>query len=97
MVCRPGHENDPNEVIRHSTAHVLADAVIRLFPEAKATIGPVIENGFYYDFYYPAGFSDADLERIEAEMKTIIKENSTFQRIEMPRDQAIGYFEERAD
>src|ERR1700689_751477 len=65
------------EVLRHSTAHVLAQAVLRLWPGAKYAIGPVIENGFYYDFELPDGahFSDDDLDRIGAEIGLIIKEN----------------------
>lgn len=97
MVCRPGHENDSTEILRHSAAHILADAVVRLFPNAKPTIGPVIENGFYYDFYYPEGFTEEDLEKIEVEMKKIIKANEKFERIEMDRDEAITYFNERKD
>ena len=94
MVCRPGLENDPTEKIRHSAAHVLASAVVRLYPEAKVTIGPVIDNGFYYDFDYAPGFNDDDLEKIEAEMKKVIKENKRFERVEMSRDEAITYFKE---
>ena len=72
------------EILRHSTAHVLAQAVLRLWPGAKYAIGPVIENGFYYDFELPHGahFSDDDLERIEAEMRAIIKEDQPFVRSE---------------
>lgn len=97
MVCRPGFEEDQNEIMRHSAAHVLADAVVRLFPDAKPTIGPVIESGFFYDFYYPPGFSEDDLEKIEAEMKKIVKTNAKFERVEIPRDEAIAYFEKRGD
>lgn len=95
MVCRPGFENDPNEIVRHSAAHVLADAVTRLFPTAKVTIGPVIDNGFYYDFDYPEGFSEDDLTKIEDEMRSIIKENLKFEKIEMPRSEAIQFFKDR--
>src|SRR5580692_10313084 len=72
------------EVLRHSTAHVMAQAVRRLWPGAKYAIGPVIENGFYYDFELPHGahFSDDDLERIEAEMRAIMKEDQPFVRSE---------------
>jgi threonyl-tRNA synthetase len=78
------------EVLRHSTAHVMAQAVRRLWPGAKYAIGPVIENGFYYDFELPHGahFSDDDLERIEAEMRAIIKEDQPFVRSE--HDLAAG-------
>lgn len=97
MVCRQGFENDPIERLRHSAAHVLADAVTRLFPKAKPTIGPVIENGFYYDFDYPPGFNEADLEKIEAEMKNIIKENLKFEKIEMSRNDAIAHYKKLKD
>lgn len=97
MVCRAGFENDPVEKMRHSAAHVLADAVVRLFPEAKPTIGPVIENGFYYDFDYPPGFSDEDLVRIESEMMKIIKSDEKFKKIELSRGEALEFFKKRGD
>ena len=97
MVCRPGFENDPNEMVRHSAAHVLADAVTRLYPSAKVTIGPVIEDGFYYDFEYEPGFNDDDLEKIESEMKKIIKENLKFECIEMPKQEAISFFQNKGE
>lgn len=75
----------------------MADAVTRLFPEAKPTIGPVIENGFYYDFYYPPGFSENDLERIQSEMQKVIKENLKFEQIEMSRDEAITHCKNHDD
>ena len=81
-------------VLRHSTAHVMAQAVTRLFPGAKFSIGPAIENGFYYDFELPGGatFSDDDLERIEAEMREIIKSNQPFTRSEMSMADAKELF-----
>jgi threonyl-tRNA synthetase len=81
-------------VLRHSTAHVMAQAVTRLFPGAKFSIGPAIENGFYYDFELPGGatFSDDDLERIEAEMREIVKANQPFVRSEMTMDEAKVLF-----
>ncbi len=97
MVCRPGFENDPLERMRHSCAHVMADAVTRLFPTAKPTIGPVIEDGFFYDFDYPAGFSDDDLKKIEAEMKKIVDKKSPFVATEMSRAEALKYFESRGE
>ncbi len=97
MVCRQGLENDPVEIMRHSCAHVMADAVVRLFPSAKPTIGPAIEDGFYYDFDYPKGFTPEDLVAIEAEMKNIIKSNAKFERIEIARNEAIEYFRKRGD
>jgi threonyl-tRNA synthetase len=81
-------------VLRHSTAHVMAQAVTRLFPGAKFSIGPAIENGFYYDFELPGGatFSDDDLERIEAEMREIVKANQPFVRTEMTMEEAKELF-----
>jgi len=82
------------EVLRHSTAHVLAQAVLRLWPGAKYAIGPVIENGFYYDFELPDGarFSDDDLGRIEAEMRTIMAEDQPFVRHEHALGEGLGIF-----
>lgn len=97
MVCRSGFENDPLEIMRHSAAHIMADAVTKLFPTAKPTIGPVIENGFFYDFDYSQGFTDDDLVRIEDEMKRIIKASLKFVCKEISRDEAISFFEKRGD
>ncbi len=82
------------EVLRHSTAHVLAQAVRRLWPGAKYAIGPVIENGFYYDFELPGGahFSEEDLERIDAEMRAIIKEDQPFVRHEHTLEEGLEIF-----
>ena len=82
------------EVLRHSTAHVLAQAVTRLWPGAKYAIGPVIADGFYYDFDLPDGarFSDSDLERIEATMRDIVKENQPFVRSEHSVDEGLSLF-----
>jgi threonyl-tRNA synthetase len=80
------------EITRHSTAHVLAQAVLRLYPGAKYTIGPPIENGFYYDFDVERPFTPEDLERIEAEMRKIVKENQRFEREEVEREQALRLF-----
>jgi threonyl-tRNA synthetase len=81
-------------VLRHSTAHVMAQAVTRLFPGAKYSIGPAIENGFYYDFELPGGatFSDEDLAAIEAEMREIVKADQRFVRSEMSPDEALELF-----
>lgn len=88
--------NDPEglKVVRHTTSHVMAEAVKRLFPEAKVTIGPAIEEGFYYDFD-AAPFSREDLDKLEAEMKKIIKEGHKLERFTLPREEAIKYMEER--
>jgi threonyl-tRNA synthetase len=80
------------EVIRHSTAHLLAQAVQALYPEAQVTIGPVIEDGFYYDFAYKRPFTTEDLAAIEAKMREIAKSDLTVQRTLMPRDEAVQYF-----
>ncbi len=80
------------DVLRHSSAHLMAQAVKRLFPAVQITIGPVIENGFYYDFKYERAFTPDDLEQIEAEMKKIVAENLTVTREEIPRDEAVRLF-----
>jgi len=80
------------EVIRHSAAHLLAQAVKQLFPSAQVTIGPVIEDGFYYDFAYERPFTPDDLVLIEAKMQALAKENLPITRRELPRDEAIQYF-----
>jgi threonyl-tRNA synthetase len=92
----PIRVSDPDavEVIRHSAAHVMADAVQRLFPGTQVTIGPAIESGFYYDFSRPDGaFTDKDLASIEKEMRRIIKEKRPFAREVVTRDQAHALFE----
>lgn len=81
------------EVIRHSCAHLLAQAVKQLFPSAQVTIGPVINNGFYYDFAFSRAFTPEDLERIEQRMTALVKEDIPVTRRELPRDEAIAYFE----
>ncbi len=85
-------DDDGLEVIRHSCAHLMAQAVQRLYPKAQVTIGPVIDNGFFYDFAYEPGFQESDLEKIESIMKKIVKENLTVERSEMTRDEAIAFF-----
>ncbi|MGQ3892139.1 threonine--tRNA ligase [Legionella sp. CNM-4043-24] len=80
------------EIIRHSTAHLLAQAVKQLFPTAQVTIGPVIEDGFYYDFAYERPFTPEDLVLIEARMQALAKENLPISRRVLPRDEAIQYF-----
>jgi threonyl-tRNA synthetase len=85
------------EIIRHSTAHLLAQAVQRLFPKAQVTIGPVIENGFFYDFAYEPGFVPEDLEAIEAEMKKIVGESLAVSRSVKSRDEAIGFFRDMGE
>jgi threonyl-tRNA synthetase len=84
-------------VLRHSTAHVLAQAVVQLFPGAKFTIGPAIEDGFYYDFDLPGGktFSDDDLQSIEAKMREIVKADQPFVRAEMSVKEALALFSDQ--
>ena len=85
------------EVIRHSTAHLLAQAVQRVFPEAQVTIGPVIENGFYYDFAYDPGFTPDDLDKIASEMRRLVKDAVPIERIVKSRGEAIQYFRQEGE
>ena len=80
------------EIIRHSTAHLLAYAVKELFPDAQVTIGPVIENGFYYDFSYQRPFTPDDLAAIEKKMAELAKKDEAVTRKVLPRDEAVAYF-----
>ncbi len=80
------------EILRHSTAHLLAQAVKELFPEAQVTIGPVIENGFYYDFSYKRPFTPEDLSAIEKKMQEIAKKDLPVERKVMKRDEAVAFF-----
>lgn len=90
--------NEPEglKVIRHTASHVLAQAVKRLYPEAKVTIGPAIEDGFYYDFDAEP-FSREDLDKLEAEMKKIIKEGHELKRFTLPREEAIKFMQEKGE
>ncbi|MEO8000934.1 MAG: threonine--tRNA ligase [Arenimonas sp.] len=83
---------DALEVLRHSTAHLLAQAVQRLYPGAQVTIGPVIDNGFFYDFAYERAFTPDDLPKIEAEMLKIVKEANVVSRSVKSRDEAVAFF-----
>src|SRR3990167_6494081 len=87
-------ERDPEgiEILRHSTAHLLAHAVKALFPEAQVTIGPVIENGFYYDFAFKRPFTPEDLAAIEKRMQEIAKRDHPVTRKVLARDEAVAYF-----
>src|ERR1700741_5483771 len=78
------------ERLRHSTAHVLATAILRIWPEAQFAAGPPVENGFYYDVDLPHRISPEDFERIEAEMKKEIKANNPFDGMEVSRDEALA-------
>src|ERR1700676_5229076 len=88
-------DKDPDglEVLRHSTAHLLAYAVKELFPDAQVTIGPVIEDGFYYDFSYKRPFTPEDLAAIEQRMAELAKKDEPVTRKLMPRDEAVKFFE----
>ena len=83
---------DGLEVIRHSTAHLLAYAVKTLFPDAQVTIGPVIENGFFYDFSYKRPFTPEDLQAIEKKMAELAAKDEPVTRRVLPRDEAVTYF-----
>ena len=90
--------NDPEglRVVRHTCSHVLAEAVRRVFPQAKLAIGPAIDNGYYYDFEHEP-FSREDLDKIEAEMKKIIKEGHELKRYTLSRPEAIKFMEEAGE
>lgn len=85
------------EAFRHTTSHILAQAIKRLFPETKLAIGPSIADGFYYDFDREGGFVPEDLEAIEKEMKAIVKENLSLERFTLPREEAIRFMEEKGE
>ena len=92
-----GKDEQALEVIRHSTAHLLAQATQQLYPDAQVTIGPVIDKGFYYDFAYKEGFAEQDLAKIEKKMNAIVKQNLPIERIEMPRNDAIDLFKSKGE
>ncbi|MDD6603225.1 MAG: threonine--tRNA ligase [Eubacteriales bacterium] len=90
-------DKDGQRTFNHTASHIMAQAVKRLYPDAKLTIGPAIDNGFYYDFDVEKSFSPDDLEKIEKEMKNIVKENPDIQRFELPADEAIKMMEDRGE
>src|SRR3954469_3459325 len=92
-------DRDPEglDVIRHSSAHLLAHAVKELFPDAQVTIGPVIEDGFYYDFAYKRPFTPEDLAAIEKRMGEIAKRDIKVERRVMPRDEAVKFFRDMGE
>lgn len=92
MLITEKQQEESLEVIRHSAAHLLAQAVKQLYPSAQVTIGPVIEDGFYYDFAYERPFTPEDLQLIEAKMYELAKADFPVARRELPRDEAIAYF-----
>ena len=85
------------DIIRHSTSHLLAQAVKQLYPDAQVTIGPVIEDGFYYDFSYPKGFTPEDLQKIEKRMEELVKQDLQVVREEVTRDAAVQIFREMGE
>lgn len=90
-------DEEAKRTFRHTASHILAQAVKRLYPEAKLAIGPSIANGFYYDFDVENPFLPEDLEKIEAEMKKIVKEKLPLERFEMTPDEAIKYYEDKGE
>ncbi len=88
---------DELRAIRHTASHVLAQAVKRLYPETKLAIGPAIDDGFYYDFDREGGFTPDDLEKLEVEMKKIVKENLALKPFVLPRDEAIKFMQEKGE
>jgi threonyl-tRNA synthetase len=97
LTTRDREDPDALSVLRHSAAHLLAEAARRLYPGTKVAIGPPIENGFYYDFEFPEPVSEEALERLEEEMRREIAEGRTFERREIDRDEARRYFEEQRE
>ncbi len=89
------NEDEGRRAFRHTAAHILSQAVKRLFPEAKLAIGPAIDNGFYYDFDLEGGFSNEDLDKIESEMKKIVKEDLSIECFQLPREEAIKFMKEQ--
>ncbi|NLM13924.1 MAG: threonine--tRNA ligase [Epulopiscium sp.] len=91
------NDEEGKDAFHHTTSHILAQAVKRLFPNVKLAIGPSIQDGFYYDFDTEQAFSPEDLEKIEKEMKNIVKENLQIERFELPRDEAIQLMQEKGE
>jgi len=94
-VNEQNHEGEYLDRLRHSTAHVMAEAVLEMFPDAKIAIGPAIESGFYYDFLLPRSLTPGDLEQIEESMKRIIQGKYAFRREEISRQEALDLFEDQ--
>ena len=90
-------DDDGIEILRHSCAHLMAQAVQRLFPSAQVTIGPVIEDGFFYDFSFERAFTPDDLAAIEKTMQEIVKDNLPVERSVLSRDEAISLFREMGE
>ncbi|MEG0229370.1 MAG: TGS domain-containing protein [Oscillospiraceae bacterium] len=92
-ICTFDHE-DGKKTFWHTASHILAQAVKSLYPQAKLAIGPAIDGGFYYDFKITPAFTTEDLEKIEAQMKKIVKEDISLEKVLMPANEAITYLEE---
>ena len=90
-------DEEGKHVVRHTASHILAQAVKRLYPEAKLTIGPAIESGFYYDFDSDVTFTPEVLKKLEDEMAKIVRENHLIERFELPRDEAVKFMEEKGE
>src|ERR671926_1623052 len=97
LTIRDKDDPDALAVLRHSTAHLLAEAVRRLYPGVKIAIGPPIENGFYYDFEFPEPIGEEALERIEAEIQRELDEGRAWERQDISRDEAKRLFEEQGE
>ena len=87
-------DEEGKDVFRHTSAHILAQAIKRLYPEAKFAIGPTVENGFYYDIDLDHRLTNEDLEKLEKEMKKIAKEDIAVERYELPREEALAWAKE---
>src|ERR687895_1123798 len=97
LTTRDKDDPDALYVLRHSAAHLLAEAVRRLYPGVKIAIGPPIENGFYYDFEFPEPIGEDALERIEEEIKRELAEGRSWERREVSAEEAKGYFSEQSE
>src|SRR5215203_6666324 len=97
VTTRDTEDPDALYVLRHSSAHLLAEAVRRLYPGVKVAIGPPIENGFYYDFEFPEPVTEADLQRLEDEVKREIQEGRVWEREEIAREDARQRFEKEGE
>src|ERR687897_1948625 len=97
LTTRDRHDPDALYVLRHSAAHLLAEAAQRLYPGTKVAIGPPIENGFYYDFQFPEPVGEEDLEKIEAEILRELKEGRSWERAEISADDARRRFEQEGE
>ena len=92
IVTLKGDDRDAVDIQRHSASHVMAQAILRLYPGVKYAIGPTIDNGFYYDFAFPEPIAEADLERIEKEMTKVVSQNLPVERFELQADEALAVF-----